>query len=251
MMVIATTVGHVTLQGAEGFLFNSVLLYRYQELANRVDEALGFMSACGLGTDHPLMTTTDFYTYHELDSTSGLYYDCSAHMVWCGERIRQLDGAHVEFLKGIANPLGIKVSNKMDPSELVKLVEILISNNKPGRITIIVRMGAENMRVQLPHLSRAVRRSSQIVTWVCDTMNGNTIKVPCGLKTRAFEPKEPTFLVFGAEYEWWSEPIGRIFKGFRFAIRFGSVCYNPSVIRFLFYTTLSSSSSVRFCILQK
>lgn len=102
-------------------LFTSVLLYRYQELANRVDEALGFMSACGLGTDHPLMTTTDFYTSHEclllpyeqsltrLDSTSGLYYDCSAHMVWCGERTRQLDGAHVEFLRGIANPLGIKV----------------------------------------------------------------------------------------------------------------------------------------------
>lgn len=96
-------------------------LYRYQELGNRVDEALGFMSACGLTTDHPLMTTTDFYTSHEclllpyeqsltrLDSTSGLYYDCSAHMVWCGERTRQLDGAHVEFLRGIANPLGIKV----------------------------------------------------------------------------------------------------------------------------------------------
>lgn len=99
----------------------SCLLCRYQELANRVDEALGFMSACGLTTDHPLMTTTDFYTSHEclllpyeqsltrLDSTSGLYYDCSAHMVWCGERTRQLDGAHVEFLRGIANPLGIKV----------------------------------------------------------------------------------------------------------------------------------------------
>lgn len=101
--------------------FILLLLSRYQELANRVDEALGFMSACGLTTDHPLMTTTDFYTSHEclllpyeqsltrLDSTSGLYYDCSAHMVWCGERTRQLDGAHVEFLRGIANPLGIKV----------------------------------------------------------------------------------------------------------------------------------------------
>ena len=101
--------------------FILLLLCRYQELANRVDEALGFMSACGLTTDHPLMTTTDFYTSHEclllpyeqsltrLDSTSGLYYDYSAHMVWCGERTRQLDGAHVEFLRGIANPLGIKV----------------------------------------------------------------------------------------------------------------------------------------------
>ncbi|KAG2240528.1 hypothetical protein Bca52824_090670 [Brassica carinata] len=176
---------------------------RYQELANRVDEALGFMSACGLTTDHPLMTTTDFYTSHEclllpyeqsltrLDSTSGLYYDCSAHMVWCGERTRQLDGAHVEFLRGLlillALRVGHEVSNKMDPNELVKLVEILNPNNKPGRITVIVRMGAENMRVKLPHLIRAVRRSGQIVTWVCDPMHGNTIKAPCGLKTRAFD----------------------------------------------------------------
>ncbi|CAM8902171.1 unnamed protein product [Rhodiola kirilowii] len=172
---------------------------RYQELASRVDEALGFMSAAGLTVDHPIMTTTDFWTSHEclllpyeqaltrLDSTSGRYYDCSAHMVWVGERTRQLDGAHVEFLRGIANPLGIKVSNKMDPAELVKLIEILNPTNKPGRITIIVRMGAENMRVKLPHLIRSVRGAGQIVTWVCDPMHGNTIKAPCGLKTRPFD----------------------------------------------------------------
>ncbi|KAJ6305509.1 hypothetical protein OIU78_020947 [Salix suchowensis] len=172
---------------------------RYQELANRVDEALGFMAAAGLTVDHPIMTTTEFWTSHEclhlpyeqsltrLDSTSGLYYDCSAHMLWCGERTRQLDGAHVEFLRGISNPIGIKVSNKMDPNELVKLIEIFNSSNKPGRITIIVRMGAENMRVKLPHLIRAVRRAGQIVTWVCDPMHGNTIKAPCGLKTRPFD----------------------------------------------------------------
>ncbi|KAH0876175.1 hypothetical protein HID58_073537 [Brassica napus] len=106
---------------------------RYRELANRVDEALGFMHAAGLTLDHPIMQTTDFWTSHEclllpyeqsltrLDSTSGLYYDCSAHMVWVGERTRQLDGAHVEFLRGIANPLGIKVSNKMDPAELAEV----------------------------------------------------------------------------------------------------------------------------------
>ncbi|KAJ6289098.1 hypothetical protein OIU76_024986 [Salix suchowensis] len=172
---------------------------RYQALANRVDEALGFMAAAGLTVDHPIMTTTEFWTSHEclhlpyeqsltrLDSTSGLYYDCSAHMLWCGERTRQLDGAHVEFLRGISNPIGIKVSNKMDPNELVKLIEILNSSNKPGRITIIVRMGAENMRVKFPHLIRAVRRAGQIVTWVCDPMHGNTIKAPCGLKTRPFD----------------------------------------------------------------
>ncbi|KAM3283122.1 phospho-2-dehydro-3-deoxyheptonate aldolase 2, chloroplastic [Capsicum chacoense] len=181
------------------FVENSEQGDRYQELAHRVDEALGFMAAAGLTIDHPIMSTTDFWTSHEClllpyeqaltreDSTSGLFYDCSAHMIWVGERTRQLDGAHVEFLRGVANPLGIKVSQKMDPNELIKLIDILNPANKPGRITVIVRMGAENMRVKLPHLVRAVRGAGQIVTWVCDPMHGNTIKAPCGLKTRAFD----------------------------------------------------------------
>uniref|UniRef100_A0A0E0EMG7 Phospho-2-dehydro-3-deoxyheptonate aldolase n=1 Tax=Oryza meridionalis TaxID=40149 RepID=A0A0E0EMG7_9ORYZ len=172
---------------------------RYMELAHRVDEALGFMAAAGLTMDHPIMTTTEFWTSHEClllpyeqaltreDSTSGLYYDCSAHFLWVGERTRQLDCAHVEFLRGIANPLGIKVSDKMDPKELVKLIDILNPQNKPGRITIITRMGPENMRVKLPHLIRAVRGAGQIVTWVTDPMHGNTMKAPCGLKTRSFD----------------------------------------------------------------
>ncbi|KAL2537170.1 Phospho-2-dehydro-3-deoxyheptonate aldolase 2 [Forsythia ovata] len=172
---------------------------KYNELAHRVDEALGFMGACGLTADHPVMTTTEFWTSHEClllpyeqaltreDSTTGLYYDCSAHMLWVGERTRQLDGAHVEFLRGVANPLGIKVSDKMDPKELVKLIDILNPQNKPGRITVITRMGAENMRVKLPHLIRVVRGAGQIVTWVSDPMHGNTIKAPCGLKTRSFD----------------------------------------------------------------
>ncbi|KAL9148022.1 hypothetical protein ABFS82_12G014200 [Erythranthe guttata] len=181
------------------FVENSEQGDRYQELAHRVDEALGFMEAAGLTIDHPVMSTTDFWTSHEClllpyeqalarkDSTSGLYYGCSAHMLWVGERTRQLDGAHVEFLRGVANPLGIKVSQKMDPNELTKLIDILNPTNKPGRITVIVRMGAENMRVKLPHLIRAVRGAGQIVTWVCDPMHGNTIQAPCGLKTRAFD----------------------------------------------------------------
>ncbi|KAL8475110.1 hypothetical protein ACS0TY_031513 [Phlomoides rotata] len=181
------------------FVENSEQGDRYQELAHRVDEALGFMEAAGLTIDHPVMSTTEFWTSHEClllpyeqaltrkDSTSGLYYGCSAHMLWVGERTRQLDGAHVEFLRGVSNPLGIKVSQKMDPNELTKLIDILNPNNKPGRITIIVRMGAENMRVKFPHLIRAVRNAGQIVTWVCDPMHGNTIKAPCGLKTRAFD----------------------------------------------------------------
>ncbi|KAK9053753.1 hypothetical protein SSX86_024827 [Deinandra increscens subsp. villosa] len=181
------------------FTENSEQVDRYHELASQVDEALGFMAAARLTIDHPIMTTTDFWTSHEclhlpyeqsltrLDSTLGLYYDCSAHFVWVGERTRQLDGAHVEFLRGIANPLGIKVSDKMDPNELNKLIDILYLENKPGRITIITRMGAENMRVKFPHLIRAVRRAGQIVTWVTDPMHGNTIKAPSGLKTRPFD----------------------------------------------------------------
>ncbi|OIW13637.1 hypothetical protein TanjilG_07979 [Lupinus angustifolius] len=181
------------------FMENTMEVKEYRELAHRVDEALGFMSVAGLTADHPIMTTTDFWTSHEClllpyeqaltreDSTSGLYYDCSAHMLWVGERTRQLDGAHVEFLRGVANPLGIKASDKMDPRELVNLIDILNPKNKPGRITVIVRMGAENMRVKLPHLIRAVRRAGQIVTWVSDPMHGNTIKAPSGLKTRSFD----------------------------------------------------------------
>jgi len=172
---------------------------RYRDLAHRVDEALGFMAAAGLTVDHPILNTTDFWTSHEClllpyeaaltrkDSTSGKYYCCSAHMLWVGERTRQLDGAHVEFLRGISNPLGIKVSDKMNPKDLVNLIEIMNPENKPGRITIITRMGAENMRIKLPHLIRAVRGAGQIVTWISDPMHGNTIKAPCGLKTRPFD----------------------------------------------------------------
>ncbi|KAJ4745824.1 Phospho-2-dehydro-3-deoxyheptonate aldolase [Rhynchospora pubera] len=181
------------------FTENSEQADRYKELAHRVDEALGFMAAAGLTTGHPIITTTDIWTSHEClllpyeqaltreDSTSGRYYDCSAHFLWVGERTRQLDGAHVEFLRGLANPLGIKVSDKMDPKELVKLIEILNPENKAGRITIIARMGAENMRVKLPHLIRAVRGAGLVVTWVSDPMHGNTMKAPCGLKTRSFD----------------------------------------------------------------
>ncbi|CAN6711249.1 unnamed protein product [Malus baccata var. baccata] len=182
---------------------------RYQELATRVDEALGFMNAAGLTVDHPIMTTTYFWTSHEclhlpyeqsltrLDSTSGLYYNCSAHMLWVGERTWQLDGAHVEFLRGLANPIGIKVgfcelpanlrSNKMDPKDLVNIIEILNPSNKPEMITIIARMGAENMRIKLSHLIRDVRQAGQIVTLVSDPMHGNTIQAPCGLKARPFD----------------------------------------------------------------
>jgi 3-deoxy-7-phosphoheptulonate synthase len=172
---------------------------RYRELANRVDEALGFMTSCGLPVDHPIMTSVEFWTSHEClllpfeqsmtreDSTSGLWYDCSAHFLWMGERTRQLDGAHIEFLGGVGNPLGVKVSDKMDPVELVKLCEILNPQNKPGRLTVIVRMGAEKLRLKFPALVRAVRNAGLVVTWVIDPMHGNTIKAPSGIKTRPFD----------------------------------------------------------------
>ncbi|XP_052195388.1 phospho-2-dehydro-3-deoxyheptonate aldolase 2, chloroplastic-like [Diospyros lotus] len=181
---------------------SSQLGYRYNEIADRVDEALGFMAslrASGLGVEDPAMATTEFWTSHEClllpyeqaltrrDSTTGRYYDCSAHFLWVGERTRQLDGAHVEFLRGVGNPLGIKVSQTMDPNEMVKLIELLNPDNKPGRITVITRMGADNLRVKLPRLIRAVRRAGQIVTWVCDPVHGNTILSPCGRRTRPFD----------------------------------------------------------------
>ncbi|KAF8728133.1 hypothetical protein HU200_018716 [Digitaria exilis] len=181
------------------FLRHSTQGDRYLELSQRVHDAIGFMVAAGLTPQHPIMTTAELWTSHEClhlsyeqaltreDSITGLYYDCSAHMLWVGERTRQLDGAHVEFLRGISNPLGVKVSDKLDPSELVKLCEILNPHNRPGRLTIITRMGAENMRVKLPHMIRAVRQAGLIVTWVSDPMHGNTISAPCGLKTRPFD----------------------------------------------------------------
>lgn len=172
---------------------------RYRELARKVDEALGFMAACGIKIDNPVTNSTDFYTSHEClllpyeqaftrqDSTSGLWYDCSAHMLWIGERTRQLDGAHVEFLRGVANPLGVKVSDKMKPEDLVTLCEMLNPENKPGRLTVIVRMGADKLREKFPALVRAVRQAGCVVTWVSDPMHGNTIKAPSGLKTRPFD----------------------------------------------------------------
>ncbi|RCV43749.1 hypothetical protein SETIT_9G318300v2 [Setaria italica] len=193
------------------FLRHSTQGDRYLELSQRVQDAVGFMAAAGLTTRHPIMTTAELWTSHEClhlqyeqaltreDSISGMYYDCSGHMLWVGERTRQLDGAHVEFLRGISNPLGVKVSDKLDPSELVKLCEILNPHNKPGRLTIITRMGAENMRVKLPHMIRAVRQAGMIVTWVSNPMHGNTIRAPCGLKTRSFDATRAFFDVHEQE----------------------------------------------------
>eukprot|EP00882_Tetradesmus_deserticola_P000370 GHRQ01000407.1.p1 GENE.GHRQ01000407.1~~GHRQ01000407.1.p1 ORF type:complete len:514 (+),score=224.20 GHRQ01000407.1:26-1567(+) len=179
------------------FMSNSDEGKAYMDLARRVDEALQFMMACGLSSDSDIMSETEFYTSHEcllldyeealtrLDSTTNTWYDCSAHFLWCGERTRQLDASHVEFMRGIQNPIGVKVSDKMDPAELVSLIASLNPDNTPGRLAVIVRMGAEKLRAKFPALIEAVEQAGQVVTWVCDPMHGNTESCN-GFKTRRY-----------------------------------------------------------------
>jgi 3-deoxy-7-phosphoheptulonate synthase len=185
-----------------GFMANSAEGKNFLELGRRVDEAIQFMQACGLDTDSPLMNSTEFYVNHEclhldyetaltrLDSTTDKWYDCSAHLVWCGERTRQTDKAHVEFLRGVANPLGVKISDKADPATLIETIDALNPDNVPGRILVIVRMGAEKLREKMPALVKAVQESGHVVTWVCDPMHGNTEKAVTEngtFKTRRYE----------------------------------------------------------------
>jgi len=173
---------------------------RYLELANRISEALGFMRACGLDLEsHPELKTTDFYTSHEglllpyeqaltrVDSTSGDWYCTSGHLLWIGDRTRQADGAHVEFCRGIKNPLGLKCGPSLKPEELIRLIDILNPDNEPGRLTLICRFGAEKVGEHLPALLRAVKREGKVVVWSCDPMHGNTIISASGYKTRRFD----------------------------------------------------------------
>lgn len=180
------------------FMKNSDEGKAYMDLARRVDEAIAFMGACGLDMNSSVMRETEFYVSHECllldyeealtreDSTTGLWYGCSGHFLWCGERTRQLDNAHVEYLRGIGNPIGVKVSDKMDPSELVALIATLNPENTPGRLAVIVRMGAPKLREKLPALIEAVQQAGQVVAWVCDPMHGNTEEVS-GYKTRRYD----------------------------------------------------------------
>ncbi|KAG7357108.1 3-deoxy-7-phosphoheptulonate synthase [Nitzschia inconspicua] len=172
---------------------------RYRTFATKVDESLRFMKAIGVDTSSPAFTKTDFFTAHEclllpyeqaltrLDSTTGKWYDCSSHMLWVGERTRQLDGAHLEFCRGINNPLGVKISDKCTPEELIQIIDTMNPQNIPGRLTIIVRMGAEKLRKNLPGLIRAVQREGKSVLWISDPVHGNTRKTKNGYKTRDFD----------------------------------------------------------------
>ena len=180
-----------------GFVERSPLAERYADLATRIDQTLAFMQACGM-SDLPQVRETDFYTSHEslllpyeqamtrVDSTSGDWYACSAHFLWIGDRTRQPDGAHVEFLRGVKNPIGMKVGPSMDADELVRLTEILNPSNEKGRLTLISRMGADKVEAKLAPLVRAVTRAGRNVVWICDPMHGNTTTV-AGYKTRPFD----------------------------------------------------------------
>ena len=183
-----------------GFVKDSPQSKRYLELSNRISESLDFMRACGLDLEsHPELSTTDFYTSHEalllpfeqsmtrVDSTSGDWYCTSGHMLWVGDRTRQADHAHVEFCRGIKNPLGIKCGPSSTPDGMLKLLDILNPDNEPGRITMICRMGAEKVGDHLPAIIRAVKREGRNVVWSSDPMHGNTITSSSGYKTRPFD----------------------------------------------------------------
>lgn len=181
---------------------------RYKEMCSKVDESLRFMKAVGVDTRAPPFTTSTIYTAHEClllpyeealtreDSITGKQYDCSAHMLWVGERTRQLDHAHMHFVKGINNPVGIKVSDKCKPEELLELIDAVNPNNIPGRVVIIVRMGADKLKEKFPALIRAVQREGRIVLWMSDPVHGNTIKTDSGFKTRPFDRIRDELRVF-------------------------------------------------------
>ena len=182
------------------FAFDGAQGARYEELAGRIDECLNFMRACGLSPDKiPQLRETDFYTSHEalllhyeepltrVDSLTGEWYDCSAHLLWIGDRTRQIDGAHVEFLRGVQNPIGFKCGPSLEVDDMLRLIEALNPENLPGRLTLISRMGADGVETGLPPLVRAVKREGLKVVWSCDPMHGNTIKSSTGYKTRPFD----------------------------------------------------------------
>ena len=184
-------------QWNQAFVRVSPLGERYIDLSHRIQESLAFMTACGITS--PKLHAADVYTSHDAmllnyeeplarqDSLTGDWYACSAHLPWIGERTRQVDGAHVAFMRGVANPLGLKCGPGMTPDELLRLIDVLNPRNDAGRLTVITRMGADRIGAGLPSLLRAVRREGRRVVWSCDPMHGNTQSTASGRKTRPFE----------------------------------------------------------------
>ena len=182
------------------FVKDSPLGEKFQNLADRIGEALAFMEACGINVhDRATIRETTVYTSHEAlllnyeealtrqDHCTGNWYDCSAHMIWIGDRTRQPDHAHIEFARGIRNPLGIKVGPSLEPDGLLRLIELLNPTNEPGRITLIIRMGADQIAAKLPPLIRCIQRAGLAVVWSSDPMHGNTVNTSLGVKTRFFD----------------------------------------------------------------
>ncbi len=183
-----------------GFVKDSPQGHRYAALADQISDTLAFMRACGIHpSSTPQLRQTDFFTSHEalllgyeqaltrIDSTTGEWYATSGHFLWIGDRTRDPVQAHVEFCRGINNPLGIKCGPTSEPETLIRLIDILNPKNVPGRLTLIARFGADKVEHHLPALMRAVTREGRSVIWSCDPMHGNTIKASSGYKTRPFE----------------------------------------------------------------
>ena len=198
------TGGYANLENAHrwmlGFVKDSPQSERYQGVADRITETLGFMRAIGLDAEaHPELRATDFYTSHEalllgyeqaltrLDSTSGDFYATSGHMIWIGDRTRQLDGAHVEYCRGLKNPIGLKCGPTLHPEDLLRLIDVLNPEREPGRLTLISRFGFDKIDAALPPLLLAAKREGHKPLWVCDPMHGNTVKASTGYKTRPIE----------------------------------------------------------------
>ena len=183
-----------------GFLKSGSEYERYRKLANKIQESLNFMDALGVTTDNtPQLRKTDYYTCHEalllpyeealtrIDSTSGDIYDTSAHFVWIGDRTRFENSAHVEFCKGIKNPIGIKCGPSTDHDDLIKIIDKINPDNTAGRITLLARYGNDKVDNLLPKLIKRITDEGRIVVWSCDPMHGNTIKSKNGTKTRPFD----------------------------------------------------------------
>jgi len=184
-----------------GFVKDSPQSRRYAELSDRISETLGFMQACGLDLEsHPELRTAEFYTSHEAlllgyeqaltreDSTRpGNWYATSGHMVWIGDRTRQPDHAHVEYCRGIKNPLGLKCGPSSKTDEMLRLIDILNPDNEPGRLTLICRLGADKVGDLLAPMIRAIQKEGRKVVWSCDPMHANTISSTSGYKTRPFD----------------------------------------------------------------
>jgi 3-deoxy-7-phosphoheptulonate synthase len=183
-----------------GFATDSAYGHKYRELADKITEALAFMEAVGVTPEsHPDLSRVEVFTSHEalllnlesaltrLDGSTGEWFDTSAHMVWIGERTRQPDGAHVEFVRGIKNPVGLKCGPTMEPDDLLTLIDLLNPENTPGRLTLIGRFGVDKVGERLPRLMKAVKAEGRRVVWSIDPMHGNTLKAGNGYKTRPFE----------------------------------------------------------------